>query len=130
MQLLFYDNHCLLKMPRIKKNIQIFWTGKRVISRKIQEQDIDKITKIIDRAPLIWDNIFANDYIPLKIFKFPYRHRAPGIIEKVSGILINPMNQYIKSKPLVYTAAKFFRDPYNYEPKYAWQKAKSLDFSI
>lgn len=104
----------------LNKHIQIFWTGKRVVSKRLTEKDIDKITKIIKRPPLIWDNLFANDYIPGKIWKFPYRYRDPNIIKKVSGILINPMNQYEKSKPLIYTAAKFFKEPYKYVPRKAW----------
>jgi len=108
---------------KLRKNIEIFWTGKRVVSRKITENDIDRITEILERPPLIWDNLFANDYIPGIILKFPYRHREPGIIQKVIGIVINPMNQYEWSKPLIYTAAKFFKDPYNYRSKEAWQEA-------
>ena len=110
----------------LKKNIRIFWTGKRIVSKHITEKDICRITEIINRPPLVWDNLFANDYIPGIVFKFPYRNREPGIIQKVSGILINPMNQYRWSKPLIYTAAKFFKDPYNYNPKKAWQEAINI----
>lgn len=108
---------------KLDKEIPIFWTGRSVVSKIITEEDVDKITRIFNRPPLIWDNIFANDYIPGIILKFPYRNRESGIVEKVSGILINPMNQYQKSKPLIYTAAKFFSDPFNYQPKRAWQVA-------
>jgi hypothetical protein len=111
---------------KLDEHIEIFWTGKRVVSRKITEKDTKKIAKIINRPPLIWDNIFANDYIPAVILKFPYRNREPEIIEQVKGILLNPMNQYRKSKPLIYTAAKFFRDPNQYVPKKAWQEARGL----
>jgi hyaluronoglucosaminidase len=72
---------------------------------------------------LIWDNIFANDYIPGKILRFPYRNRTPTIINKIKGILINPMNNYLQSKPLIYTAAEYFKDPENYDPVKAWQNA-------
>jgi hypothetical protein len=101
---------------RLHKDIKIFWTGKDVVSKRITEDDVNLITTIIGRKPLIWDNIFANDYIPGIILRFPYHGRDPGIIDKVSGILLNPMNQYLRSKPLIYTAAKFFHNPYNYKP--------------
>lgn len=120
----FNRTEYILKIAKkLKRDIQIFWTGKGVISRKITELDINKITKIINRPPLIWDNIFANDYIPGLLLKFPYRNREPAIVKKVSGILINPMNQYQRSKPLIYTAGQFFRDPDSYNPKKAWQEA-------
>ncbi|MGB9720932.1 MAG: beta-N-acetylglucosaminidase domain-containing protein [bacterium] len=102
---------------KLNTNIKIFWTGKNVVSRKITETDVDRITEIIGRKPLIWDNIFANDYIPGIILKFPYHNREPGIIDKVSGILLNPMNQYLQSKPLIHTAGEFFKQPCKYKPQ-------------
>jgi hyaluronoglucosaminidase len=107
----------------LSSEIDIFWTGKHVVSQEITESDINRITQILKRPVLIWDNIFANDYIPGRILRFPYRKRAPGIIEKIRGIVLNPMNNYSKSKPLIYTAAHFFKDPYNYDPKRAWRQA-------
>lgn len=113
----------LLKIAeKLNPDIFIFWTGKSVISKRITVKDVEKIKDILGRKMLIWDNIFANDYIPGVILRFPYHYREPGIIEKVSGILLNPMNQYEKSKPLISTAAKFFKDPYNYVPRKAWQE--------
>ncbi|MEO0228304.1 MAG: beta-N-acetylglucosaminidase domain-containing protein [candidate division WOR-3 bacterium] len=106
--------------------IEIFWTGKNVVSKRITEIQVNRISAIYKRAPLIWDNIFANDYIPGVIWKFPYRNREPEIVEKVSGILINPMNQYQQSKPLIFTAAKFFSAPFNYSPKKVLQEARHL----
>jgi hyaluronoglucosaminidase len=103
--------------------IDIFWTGKKVVSPEITEDDVDRITQLLNRRVLIWDNIFANDYIPGKILRFPYRNRTPTIINKIKGILINPMNNYLQSKPLIYTAAEYFKDPENYDPVKAWQNA-------
>lgn len=107
----------------LKREIDVFWTGEHVVSQEITESDVSKITKIMKRPVLIWDNIFANDYIPGQILRFPYQKRAPGIIEKTKGIVLNPMNNYRKSKPLIYTAAQFFADPNNYDPKIAWNQA-------
>jgi len=103
--------------------VDVFWTGKYVVSPRITEKDISRITRILGRPVLIWDNIFANDYIPGKILCFPYRYRAPGITRTIKGILINPMNNYLASKPLIYTAARFFLDPGNYSPAKTWKQA-------
>ena len=107
----------------LHREIDILWTGKKVVSPEITEDDVDRITQLLNRPVLIWDNIFANDYIPGKIHRFPYRNRTPTIINKIKGILINPMNNYLQSKPLIYTAAEYFKDPENYDPVKAWQKA-------
>jgi len=109
----------------LNRKVDIFWTGKNVVSLRISKKDIEKITRLMGRPILIWDNIFANDYIPDKIMRFPYRNRAPEIIRAVRGILINPMNNYTDSKPLIHTAAQFFKNPYTYDPKQAWKKART-----
>ncbi len=116
-------DYILTLAEQLHPDIKIFWTGKSVVSKCITEQDVAKITRLINRQPLIWDNIFANDYIPGIILKFPYRNREPGIIRRVSGILLNPMNQYLQSKPLIYTASKFFNNPHNYNPGKYWKAA-------
>jgi hypothetical protein len=103
--------------------IEMFWTGKYVVSHRITDMQIDRITQIYRRPPLIWDNLFANDYIPGVRHAFPYRYRSPSIIDRCPGILINPMNQYVKSKPLIRTAAMFFKNPKQYVPRKAWRKA-------
>uniref|UniRef100_A0A7C4XK65 GH84 domain-containing protein n=1 Tax=candidate division WOR-3 bacterium TaxID=2052148 RepID=A0A7C4XK65_UNCW3 len=127
----FEESDYLKKIAEnLNLEIKIFWTGPKVVSRRITEKDIDRISKIIKRKPLIWDNLFANDYIPGVIWKFPYRGREPEIIGNVCGILINPMNQYKMSKPLIFTAARFFLKPCNYIPKDTWREAKNIIFKI
>jgi len=107
----------------LEKEIDIFWTGKHVVSPRITEKQIHRITELYGKPPLIWDNIFANDYIPGVIHAFPYRYRPSSLVTRCKGILINPMNQYRRSKPLIFTAALFFRDPEHYTPRIAWHKA-------
>lgn len=102
------NDYILTIAEKLNPDIKIFWTGPGVVSKKITVKDVDKITSLINRPLLIWDNIYANDYIPGIILKSPYKNRAPGILKKISGILLNPMNQYLQSKPLLYSASKFF----------------------
>jgi hypothetical protein len=111
----------------LNKNIQIFWTGPRIISLRITVKQIERITRILKRPPLIWDNLFANDYIPPgTILRFPYKGRNPGIVDGVAGIMLNPMNEYKESKPLIYTASRFFKDPRHYKPRAAWKEASRI----
>lgn len=112
---------------KLNNNIKIFWTGPRIVSKRIDSSHLKKITRIIKKKPLIWDNLFANDYIPKTILSFPYRYRTPEIVEKTFGILINPMNQYRASKPLIFTVAEFIKNPNQYVPRTAWNKAKKIE---
>ncbi len=109
---------------RLNERIGIFWTGNRVVSKRITKADIIKITRLLKRSPVLWDNIFANDYIPGKILRFPYNGRSKDIVKMTGGILINPMNNYRESKPLLFTAFQFFKNPYGYRPNRAWQIAE------
>lgn len=108
------------------KDIHIFWTGKHVVSRVITKRDIGKIAMLLKRKPLIWDNLFANDYIPDTILRFPYHNRSKTIVRTTTGILLNPMNQYVQSKPLIHTAAQFINDPVCYAPHRAWKKTQAI----
>jgi hypothetical protein len=110
----------------LDRDIYIFWTGKYVVSQSITARDLRKVAAILKRKPLIWDNLFANDYVPETIFRFPYRNRSKAILHTSAGILINPMNQYELSKPLIYTAALFIREPVSYVPQRAWKMARAL----
>ncbi len=107
----------------LSQKIDIFWTGKKVVARSITDLDIDRITRLLARPVLIWDNLFANDYLHGKILRFPFRRRSPRILRRTKGILINPMNDWQASKPLIHTAAAFFSNPTAYEPGPAWRKA-------
>jgi len=113
----------------LNRKVDVFWTGKNIVSTSISQKDIERVTRLIGRPILIWDNIFANDYIPGKILRFPYRNRAPEIIKATRGILINPMNNYSDSKPLIYTAAQFFKNPHTYDPKQTWKEARIYTYN-
>ena len=106
--------------------INIFWTGNRVVSKRITKSDIKRITRILGRPPVIWDNIYANDYCPGKIWRKPYKNRSASIIDNTRGTLLNPMNEYWLSKPLIYTAGQFFIQGSNYRSKKAWDQSKKF----
>ncbi|KPK70735.1 hypothetical protein AMJ87_08345 [candidate division WOR_3 bacterium SM23_60] len=112
-------------VEKLDHDIHIFWTGNHVVSRAITARDIRKVTTLLKRKPLIWDNLFANDYIPGTILRLPYRNRSRTMVRTTVGILINPMNQYEQSKPLIHTAAQFINDPERYVPHRAWKRAQA-----
>ena len=62
-------------------------------------------------------------YLPGVVFCCPYRFRSAAVVRKTRGAFINPMNQFRASKPLLYTAAKFFSSPTTYDSQHAWKKA-------
>lgn len=51
---------------------------------------MEDITTVLKRAPVIWDNIHANDYDPRRVFLGPYDGRLPEIIPYIRGVMTNP----------------------------------------
>jgi len=53
----------------IDKEIPIFWTGNEVVSKKIEEKEINHLKEIItNNEIIIWDNFYANDYCPGRFY--------------------------------------------------------------
>ena len=64
--------------------------GAKVISKKITITELEEVSRVLQRPPVIWDNIHANDYDPRRVFLGPYDGRSPEIIPYIRGVLTNP----------------------------------------
>ena len=84
--------------------IDVFWTGPEIISREITLRHIEELRAVLRRKPLIWDNLHANDYDGRRFYCGPYAGRSPGLREAVSGLLLNPNNEF----PLNYVPLRTF----------------------
>lgn len=49
------------------------YLGPKVVSHKISVESIEEVSSVLKRAPVIWDNIHANDYDPQRLFLGPYK---------------------------------------------------------
>lgn len=74
-------------MPR---EIPLFWTGPRIISAGLRRKDIGAVSRLFGGNVLLWDNLYANDYCPNKIFLGPYRGRPKAMWGLARGVLLNP----------------------------------------
>lgn len=90
----------------IPGEVEIMWTGPKVISEEIPEDHLIEVTRILKRKPFICDNIFANDgpknckYIKLR----SPGARNQGALAQSSYWSFNPMNQPELSKIVVMAA--------------------------
>ncbi|KAL8621289.1 hypothetical protein ACOMHN_008114 [Nucella lapillus] len=75
---------------KLLPGIEVMWTGCKVVSKKITIQTLEDITTVLKRAPVIWDNIHANDYDPRRMFLGPYDGRSSDIIPYLRGVMTNP----------------------------------------
>ncbi|XP_053619430.1 protein O-GlcNAcase [Plodia interpunctella] len=79
---------------KLSQQIDIMWTGPKVISKTLTTECIEEITQVLRRPPVIWDNLHANDYDQKRIFLGPYCGRSPELIALLRGVLTNPNCEY------------------------------------
>ncbi|XP_076682077.1 O-GlcNAcase isoform X2 [Andrena cerasifolii] len=94
---------------KLAQEIDIMWTGPKVISRLLTVESIEEITEVLRRPPVIWDNLHANDYDQKRVFLGPYAGRSPDLISKLRGVLTNPNCEYGANFVAIHTLAQWSR---------------------
>ncbi|XP_031838297.1 O-GlcNAcase isoform X2 [Nomia melanderi] len=92
---------------KLAQEIDIMWTGPKVISRLLTVESIEEITEVLKRPPVIWDNLHANDYDQKRVFLGPYSGRSPDLIPKLRGVLTNPNCEYGANFVAIHTLAQW-----------------------
>ncbi|KAJ8404940.1 hypothetical protein AAFF_G00333270 [Aldrovandia affinis] len=85
--------------------IEVLWTGPKVVSNNIPVESIEEVSKVLKRAPVIWDNIHANDYDQKMLFLGPYKNRSTDLIPKLRGVLTNPNCEFEPNFIAIHTLA-------------------------
>ncbi|NWQ90421.1 OGA GlcNAcase, partial [Burhinus bistriatus] len=70
--------------------IGVIWTGPKVVSQELSATLLEEVEGVLQRHPVIWDNLYANDYDCRRVFLGPYTGRAPGLMPRLHGLLLNP----------------------------------------
>lgn len=109
----------------LDESIDVFWTGREIISPEITPADIEEISALLQRPPVIWDNLHANDYDGRRFYCGPYSGRSPEIRERIRGILINPNCELPLNYVPVRTLGEFVRCDAGWNPREAYVKAMS-----
>ncbi|XP_031430778.1 protein O-GlcNAcase isoform X2 [Clupea harengus] len=96
-------------------DIDVLWTGPKVVSKEISVESIDEVTGVLKRAPVIWDNIHANDYDPQRMMLGPFKDRPVELIPKIRGILTNPNCEFELNFVAIHTLATWCKSYCNGE---------------
>jgi hyaluronoglucosaminidase len=84
-------NRYLLDLSKgLPRDVMLFWTGPSVISDKIDKKNIAPVSDLFCGNIVIWDNLYANDYCPHRLFAGPYRGRSRAVLSSIRGICLNP----------------------------------------
>ncbi len=97
--------------------IGVFWTGPEIISAEIGLDHIAQVTALLRRPPVIWDNLFANDYDGSRFFSGPYSGRPRLLREKVAGLFINPNNELPLNFLPLHSLGRFVHGEGNWDPR-------------
>lgn len=87
--------------------MDILWTGPEIVSREIPVESIRQLRATLGRPPVLWDNLFANDYDLRRLYCGPYAGRPAALRDEVRGILLNPNNEFPVNFVPVRTLAAF-----------------------
>lgn len=101
-------------------SIEVHWTGNRVCARRITRAEAQRVGEALRRPPLYWDNYPVNDYFMVtELHLGPYRDRAADLAGAARGVLANPMNQALASRPALASMARYLWRPECYDPREA-----------
>jgi protein O-GlcNAcase/histone acetyltransferase len=93
----------------LSPEIEVLWTGPEIISREITIAHLEEVSRALRRRPIIWDNLFANDYDARRFYCGPYSGRPPEIQSATRGILINPNCEAPLNDAAIHAFAAFIR---------------------
>ncbi|XP_026722826.1 protein O-GlcNAcase-like isoform X2 [Athene cunicularia] len=89
--------------------IGIIWTGPKVVSQELSAVLLEEVEGVLRRPPVIWDNLYANDYDCRRVFLGPYTGRAPGLVPRLRGLLLNPNCELQANFIPIHTLGSWFR---------------------
>jgi protein O-GlcNAcase/histone acetyltransferase len=92
---------------KLLPEIDIMWTGSKVISKIITVESILELSEVLRRKPVIWDNLHANDYDQKRVFLGPYSGRSTDLVSHLRGVLTNPNCEYEANFIPIHTIAQW-----------------------
>ncbi len=107
----------------LDSDIDLFWTGPEIISREISIVSVSELRETIQRKPVIWDNLHANDYDMTRVFLGPYSGRSLELREEVGGFLINPNCEFEANYVALKTLAGYLRASGSWNSRNAYEEA-------
>lgn len=84
-------------------------TGNKVISRKLSTDSLAEVEAVLQRPPLIWDNLHANDYDSRRLFLGPFKDREPQLRSSLRGLLLNPNCEFEANYIPLHTLGSWYR---------------------
>lgn len=107
---------------RLVNILPLLSTGRKVISRKLSVDCLAEVESVLQRPPLIWDNLHANDYDSRRLFLGPFKGREPLLRSHLRGLLLNPNCEFEANYIPLHTLGSWYRSGRE-ESKGKWEGA-------
>lgn len=107
---------------KLHKNIQVMWTGERVVA-DMNRKDLEWINAQIRRPAYVWWNYPVSDYVRDHLLMGPTYGNEQGIAPLMSGFMSNPMEHAEASKVALYGVADYTWNMEAYNPQQNWQRS-------
>uniref|UniRef100_A0AAV2KL41 protein O-GlcNAcase n=1 Tax=Knipowitschia caucasica TaxID=637954 RepID=A0AAV2KL41_KNICA len=104
-------------------SISVIWTGSRVISRTLTVESLSEVEGVLQRPPLVWDNLHANDYDSRRLFLGPFKGRAPELRTQLRGLLLNPNCEFEANYIPLHSLGSWFRGHQTQDCEYCPERA-------
>lgn len=78
-----------------------------MILQTLTIEHIREVSSVLRRAPVIWDNLHANDYDQARLFLGPYCGRSTSLIPLLRGVVTNPNCEYGPNFIAIHTLAQW-----------------------
>ncbi|MGH8514689.1 MAG: beta-N-acetylglucosaminidase domain-containing protein, partial [Gammaproteobacteria bacterium] len=107
----------------LPSSVACFWTGPKVVCKKITLADIHRTLRRMHHRLILWDNYPVNDIsMAAEMHIAPLRGRDPRLPELVYGYLNNPLLQESLSFIPLATCFDYAARPAGYDPEKSWQR--------
>jgi len=104
--------------------VACMWTGPSIVSECITLEDIQRITSVLRRPLILWDNYPVNDLAMREEMHLgPLTGRDARLPALVSGYLNNPLLQAEAAYLPLATCFDYAADPARYDPEASWAQA-------
>jgi len=90
--------------------IRLYFSGNKVVTQRISVESIQNVAKKIQRPPVIWDNLHANDYDQTRLYLGPYEGRPPELVQHLNGVLTNPNCEYGANYVAMHTLSQWSKN--------------------
>lgn len=89
--------------------IDVYWTGPEIVSETVPVASARRMAAVLRRAPVLWDNLHANDYDGRRLYLGPYSGRPPALRHELRGVITNPNVEFAANFVPLHTTAAWLR---------------------